>query len=350
MDGVLIINKPRGMTSHDVVARVRRILNERSVGHLGTLDPSATGVLPLVVGRFTRLAVFYTEADKRYEGVIRFGMATDTYDSDGQPIGQRQKVDFSLEQLREAVARFVGKIEQVPPPFSAKKIAGVPAYKLARKNQDVKLEPKHVEVKELEIVSFDGECAAFKAWVSSGTYLRSLAHDLGRLLGPGAHLEKLTRTAVREFSLEKAHSLEELQASTGASKSPSLTSDKKYYRKIDGDNPEGQKPVESSKLSKSSWEAQSRAMKPSIAQGIALSSLFVHPRLILPEFPAVTAPPEALLRIKHGNAVNLPFFGSRSPAAPGHPLLIRVFADQVRLVAIGRQIAGTLFHPKLVLI
>lgn len=326
MDGVLIINKPRGMTSHDVVARVRRILNERSVGHLGTLDPSATGVLPLVVGRFTRLAAFYTEADKRYEGVIRFGMATDTYDSDGQPIGQRQKVDFSLEQLREAVARFVGKIEQVPPPFSAKKIAGVPAYKLARKNQDVKLEPKHVEVKELEIVSFDGECAAFKAWVSSGTYLRSLAHDLGRLLGPGAHLEKLTRTAVREFSLEKAHSLEELQASIGASQSRSLTSDKKYYVKL-----------------------ESNPVKP------ALSELFVHPRLVLPEFPAITAPPEALVKIRHGNAVNLPYFpqrasGAQQPPSANKTIFVRVFEDQTRLIAIARQVAGTLFHPKVVMI
>lgn len=326
MDGVLIINKPRGMTSHDVVARVRRILNERSVGHLGTLDPSATGVLPLVVGRFTRLAAFYTEADKRYEGVIRFGMATDTYDSDGQPIGQRQKVAFSLEQLREAAARFVGKIEQVPPPFSAKKIAGVPAYKLARKNQDVKLEPKHVEVKELEIMSFDGECAAFKAWVSSGTYLRSLAHDLGRVLGPGAHLEKLTRTAVREFSLEKAHSLEELQASTGASKTPSLTSDKKYYVKLENDpvNPE-------------------------------LLELFVHPRLVLPEFPAITAPPEALVKIRHGNAVNLPYFpqrasGAQQPPAANKTIFVRVFEDQTRLIAIARQVAGTLFHPKVVMV
>ena len=128
MDGVLIVNKPRGMTSHDVVARVRRILNERSVGHLGTLDPSATGVLPLVVGRFTRLAQFYTEADKRYEGVIRFGFATDTYDAEGEPLGPPQPVNFSGAQLREAAARFVGQLEQKPPSFSAKKIAGVPAY------------------------------------------------------------------------------------------------------------------------------------------------------------------------------------------------------------------------------
>ncbi|HEY6352619.1 MAG TPA: tRNA pseudouridine(55) synthase TruB [Candidatus Angelobacter sp.] len=320
MDGVLIINKPPGLTSHDVVARVRRILNERSVGHLGTLDPSATGVLPLVVGRFTRLASFYTEADKRYEGVIRFGVATDTYDADGEPAGSPQKVTFNLEQLREAATRFTGKIEQIPPPYSAKKIAGVPAYKLARKNQEVKLEPKPVEIKELEIISFDGECATFKAWVSSGTYLRSLAHDLGRALGPGAHLGKLTRTAVREFSLEESHSLEEL--AEAVSRQPThLMSDKKYYVNCENEpaNP-------------------------------GLSRLFLHPRLVLPEFPAVTAPPEALVKIRHGNAVNLPYFAPSSPTgASARPFCVRVFADQLHLICIARRIAGTLFHPKIVL-
>ena len=320
MDGVLIINKPPGLTSHDVVARVRRILNERSVGHLGTLDPSATGVLPLVVGRFTRLASFYNEADKRYEGVIRFGMATDTYDADGEPAGPLQKVTFTLEQLREAAARFTGKIEQVPPPYSAKKIAGVPAYKLARKNQEVKLEPKPVEIKELEIISFDGECAAFKAWVSSGTYLRSLAYDLGRELGPGAHLGKLTRTAVREFRLEESHTLEEL--AVAASQQPSdITSDKKYY-----------------------------VNKEKEAANLGLSRLFLHPRLVLPEFPAVTAPPEALAKIRHGNPANLPYFTpSSSTGGAALPFYVRVFADQVHLICIARRIAGTLFHPKIVL-
>lgn len=324
MDGVLIINKPAGMTSHDVVARVRRILNERSVGHLGTLDPSATGVLPLVVGRYTRLAAFYTEADKRYEGVIRFGVATDTYDADGEPLGSPQKINFSFEQLQQVAARFVGRIEQVPPPFSAKKIAGVPAYKLARKNQDVKLEAKQVEVKDLEILSFDGEIAAFRAWVSSGTYLRSLAHDLGQVLGCGAHLGKLTRTAVREFCLEEAHSLEDLQTSAAAN-TPSLTSDKKYYVKSN-DRSENQ----------------------------GLLGLFLHPRLVLPEFPAVTAPPDAVTRIRHGNAVNLPYFPPRDVAPSASESLrgtfVRVFADQTQLIAIARRVAGTLFQPKVVLI
>lgn len=324
MDGVLIINKPARMTSHDVVARVRRILNERSAGHLGTLDPSATGVLPLVVGRFTRLAAFYTEADKRYEGVIRFGVATDTYDADGEPMGSPQKVNFSFEQLQEAAASFVGRIEQVPPPFSAKKIAGVPAYKLARRNQEVKLEPRQVEVKELEILSFDGESAAFRAWVSSGTYLRSLAHDLGQVLGCGAHLGKLTRTAVREFRLDAAHSLEDLQAASAVN-TVSVTSDKKYYVK-----------------------------SPNKPDDHGLASLFLHPRLVLPEFPAVTAPPESVTRIRHGNAVNLPYFPPRDVAChvsgPSQGTFIRVFADQTQLIAIARRVAGTLFQPKVVLI
>jgi tRNA pseudouridine55 synthase len=323
VDGLLIINKPAGMTSHDVVAQVRRILNERSVGHLGTLDPSATGVLPLVTGRFTRLAAFYNEADKRYEGVIHFGLATDTYDAEGEPVGQRQAVSFSLQQLREAAARFIGTIQQIPPPFSAKKIAGVPAYKMARKKQSVELKPKEVEVKEFEILDFDGERARFKAWVSSGTYIRSLVHDLGQALGSGAHLGELTRTAVREFGLEEAHSFEELVAAFSLHNTSYQT------------------------LNKGKSEARANS---------GFESLFLHPRLILPEFPAVTAPPEALVKIRHGAAVNLPYFApglqkSQARATAVHtPTYIRVFSDQTHLIAIARRIAGTLFHPKLVLL
>ena len=290
MDGVLIINKPAGLTSHDVVARVRRITGEKSVGHLGTLDPMATGVLPLVLGRFTRLAQFYNDADKRYEGSIRFGWATDTYDAEGAPEGPEQPVDLSLEQVRAAAATFVGKIKQLPPPFSAKKIAGVPAYKLARKGQEVELKPRDVEVKELEITAWEGNSASFKSWVSSGTYLRSLAHDLGRKLGVGAHLAQLTRTAVREFTLETAHAIEEVEEA---------------------------------------------------AKSGTLEDLLIHPRLVLPEFPAVTAPSESLARIRNGGAVNLPEF-SKAPT-------VRVFVGQRELLAIARRVAGTLFQPKIVL-
>ena len=291
MDGVLIVNKPAGMTSHDVVARVRRITGEKSVGHLGTLDPMATGVLPLVMGRFTRLAQFYTEADKRYEGVIRFGWATDTYDADGEAAGPEQPVTLSLEQIRTAAKQFVGRLEQVPPPFSAKKIAGVPAYKLARKKQSVELAAKQVEVREFEILEWDGANARFSAWVTSGTYVRSIAHELGIALGMGAHLAQLTRTAVREFTIAEAHSLEELAEAAG---------------------------------------------------GNTVSDLFLHPRLVLPEFPAVTASPESAARIRHGGAVNLPEFGKAGT--------VRVFASQRELLAIAKRVAGTLFQPKVVLV
>jgi tRNA pseudouridine55 synthase len=291
VDGLLIVDKPGGLTSHDVVDRVRRISGEKSIGHLGTLDPMATGVLPLVLGKFTRLAQFYNDADKRYRGVIRFGLATDTYDAEGEPTGAEQPVQLSEDQVRSAASRFIGKLQQLPPPFSAKKVSGVPAYKLARKGQPLELTPKEVEVKEFNITGWDGKCARFTSWVSSGTYLRALAHDLGRSLGPGAHLAELERTAVREFRLEDAYNLEELESGAAGN----------------------------------SWEG-----------------MFLHPRLILPEFPAVTAPPEAVARLKHGAAVNLPEFSKT--------LTVRVFAGQRELLAIARRVAGTLFQPKIVLV
>jgi tRNA pseudouridine55 synthase len=290
VDGVLIVDKPAGVTSHDVVARVRRIAQEKSVGHLGTLDPMATGVLPLVLGRFTRLAQFYNSADKRYGGTIRFGFATDTYDSEGEPMGPEQNINLSLEQIRATASQLVGTIEQLPPPFSAKKISGVPAYKLARQGKEVSLERRPVEVKEFEITSWEPPLAQFTAWVSSGTYVRTLAHDLGQALGPGAHLAALVRTAVREFTIEEAHSLESVEEAAGAGN---------------------------------------------------LEQICLHPRMVLPEFPAVTAPPESLTKIRHGSAVNLPEFGKAS--------IVRVFAGQRELVAIAKRVAGTLFQPKIVL-
>src|SRR5881396_1560555 len=187
MNAVLIIDKPAGLTSHDVVHRVRRILGQRDVGHLGTLDPLATGVLPLVLGNMTRLAQFYLASEKSYEGVIRFGFATDTYDAEGEPVGDRTKPSISMEQVCDLAATFHGVIEQTPPPFSAKKIHGVPAYKLARKKKETPLKPVQVEIKEFEITELDGACARFRARVASGTYLRSVAHDIGQMAGCGAH-------------------------------------------------------------------------------------------------------------------------------------------------------------------
>src|SRR4029077_15744895 len=183
MNGVLIIDKPAGLTSHDVVHRVRRILRERSVGHLGTLDPVAPGVLPLVIGNLTRLAQFYTKAEKVYDGTIRFGFATDTYDAEGKAVGTPQEVELHTAKIEALAAHSRGVIQQTPPPFSAKKIQGVPAYKLARKEKEVALKPGQVEIKEFEILAVEGNCLHFLACVASGTYLLPVAHDMGVRLG-----------------------------------------------------------------------------------------------------------------------------------------------------------------------
>jgi len=291
MNGVLVVNKPGGITSHDVVARVRRISKERSVGHLGTLDPMATGVLPLLLGRMTRLAQFYDSCEKAYEGEICFGFATDTYDAMGEPLGSAQPFAASLDQIRSLAMRYQGKFEQMPPPFSAKKIAGVPAYKLARKKKEVSLKPVEVEIKELEITGLEGNRATFRARVASGTYLRSVAHDLGRDLGVGAHLSRLVRTAVGEFSLTDAKSLEELEAAF---------------------------------------------------RGGEEESVLVHPRRILPELPSVTANDESVSRIRHGQSVNLPEM-SRAKN-------VKVFHGQTDLICVAHRVAGTLFHPRVVLL
>jgi tRNA pseudouridine55 synthase len=211
MNGVIIVDKPAGWTSHDVVNRMRRILQQRSVGHLGTLDPLATGVLPLVTGSLTRLAQFYISSEKTYEGVIRFGFPTNTYDADGEPSGEACPVTLTLQSLQEVAAKFLGVIKQVPPPFSAKKIQGVPAYKLARKQKEVILQPVSVEIKEFGITAVEGDRARFRARVASGTYMRSVAHEMGQLLGCGAHLESLRRTAVAEFDITHAHSIEKIE-------------------------------------------------------------------------------------------------------------------------------------------
>jgi len=290
MDGVLVIDKPAGLTSHDVVNRVRRILQERAVGHLGTLDPLATGVLPLVAGRMTRLAQFYTASEKYYEGAIRFGFATDTYDAEGEPGAAPQEVKATLEQLQVLCTQFRGRIRQMPPPFSAKKIHGVPAYKLARKHREVELQPVEVEIKEFELLDWDGEQARFRARVASGTYMRSVAHEMGQILGCGAHLAALRRTALGEFAMADAHTLEDLEAAA----------------------------------------QQGRA-----------EDLFVHPRRLLPEMPSVTANEENVARIRVGRAVNLPEL-SRARQ-------VKVFQGQSELIAIATRVAGTLFHPKIVL-
>jgi len=209
--GVLVIDKPEGLTSHDVVSRVRRLARLDRVGHTGTLDPIATGVLPLALGRATRLAQFFLHRDKTYEAVIRFGFATDTYDRAGTPWSEDQPVSLDGEQLESMIAAYRGEFEQTPPPISAKKVHGVPAYKLARKNQPVDLKPVRVRVDEFSLLGIEGPRASVRVRCSAGVYLRALAHELGQRLGVGAHVESLRRTAAGEFTIEMAMGLEQAQ-------------------------------------------------------------------------------------------------------------------------------------------
>lgn len=211
LDGVLIVDKPEGWTSHDVVARARRLANTRRIGHLGTLDPMATGVLPLVVGRATRLAQFFASDAKIYEGVIRFGYSTDTYDRDGTPQSEPQRPRFSQQELEAALDRFRGEIEQAPPPVSAKKIHGTPAYKLARKRLPVELKPIRIHISRFDLLSFNGVDAEVRVQCSAGTYLRSIAHELGQMLGCGAFLQALRRTASGQFGLDQSYTLAHLE-------------------------------------------------------------------------------------------------------------------------------------------
>jgi tRNA pseudouridine55 synthase len=248
-------------------------------------------VLPLVTGNLTRLAQFYGGAEKTYEGVIRFGFATDTYDSDGEPQGPAQTVHVLLEQTREAAGHFVGLIEQMPPPFSAKKVKGVPAYKLARKHQEVDLKPVQVEIKEFEILSAEGDRASFRVRVASGTYVRSIAHEMGQQLGCGAHLESLRRTVLGEFDLSHAHTLDALDAACQAGKD---------------------------------------------------EDFFIHTRELLPEFPCVSVNEDVAALIRNGRSVNLPDLSKARQ--------VKVFVGQRELIAIATRIAGTLFHPKIVLV
>lgn len=279
------------MTSHDVVGILRRITGERSIGHLGTLDPMATGVLPLLLGKFTRLAQYFSSAEKSYTGTIRFGFATDTFDADGQPAGPDLAPDLTLEQIQAAAARFHGEIEQMPPAYSAKKISGTPAYKLAREGKPVELKAVTIHIHSFEIIALTGAEAAFSMTISAGGYVRAVAHQLGQDLACGAHLSSLRRTQAGVFTLSQAHLLDELQLLAGN--------------------------VE------------------------ALEQLCIHPRNLLPEMPSVTGDVLALGRLRNGAQANLPEF-SQAP-------LVKVFAGQRELVGIVRRVAGTLFQPVIVM-
>jgi tRNA pseudouridine55 synthase len=295
VNGLLVIDKPGGMTSHDVVARLRRITGEKSIGHLGTLDPMATGVLPLLLGKFTRLAQYFSSAEKSYTGAIRFGFSTDTYDAEGAASGPDRWAEFehvlSLEKVRVAAIRFHGDMEQMPPIYSAKKIGGTPAYKLAREGKPVELKTARIHIASFEINGLEGPEASFAMSISAGGYVRCVAYELGQDLGCGAHLSRLRRTQAGAFGLEGSHTLEEVGALAGDLE--------------------------------------------------ALEELCVHPRTLLTEMPAVTGDEMALGRLRNGAQANLPEFSGSG--------LVKVFAGQRELVGIAKRVAGTLFQPVVVM-
>jgi len=289
MNGLLVLDKLAGMTSHDAVAIVRRETGERSIGHLGTLDPMATGVLPLLLGRFTRLAQFFGSSAKQYEGRIRFGFATDTYDAEGAAVSEARPLTLSLEELRKLGAHFRGPMDQVPPAFSAKKIEGVPAYKLARAGVEVAVKPARIVIHDFQLLKLDVDEAVFTIDVSAGGYVRSVAHELGQMAGCGAHLSALRRTGAGPFTLAEAVTIEDLKRL-------------------------------------SPGEIQAR---------------LPHPRMLLPEMPAVTVDEQTAGRIRNGMQVNVPEFSQAS--------LVKVFSGPAELLAIAKRVAGTLVQPVVVM-
>jgi tRNA pseudouridine55 synthase len=310
-DGMLIVDKPRGKTSHDVVEAVRRLVGFRQIGHLGTLDPLATGVLVLALGRATRLARFYGARRKRYTCAVRFGFATDTYDADGESLGPDRSPALDAAHLESLAERFLGKIQQTPPAFSAKKIQGRPAHELARKHKPVNLEPAEVEVFEFRLTSVEGSIARFSVECGSGTYIRSLANDLGKLQGSGAHLAEIVRTAVGEFTLDHAAPLSELEQDARAGK---------------------------------------------------IGERVIRLENLLPELPRAVVLPIVEKRVRHGAQFNLPLAQIQAghvitaQGAPEQldsgdwkPSRLRVFNQHGQLIAIAEPVVPRTYQPVLVL-
>jgi tRNA pseudouridine55 synthase len=293
VDGVIVVDKQEGWTSHDVVGKMRGIANTRKIGHLGTLDPIATGVLPLVVGRATRLAQFYTRSDKIYEALIRFGFATDTYDRSGSPTSPETEPQVAADVLERLLDSFRGEILQAPPPVSAKKVDGVRAYSLARRHIPVDLPAAPVHIHELTLLEVRGSEARLRAHCSGGTYLRSIAHDLGQALGCGAHLRALRRMASAEFTLQQALSIPQLQQ----------------------------------------LGAENR-----------LEEALITASRMLPDFPSVYVDPVTAGQIRQGR--NFPVSPFRVQQGSRY---VKAISGDGELIAIGEAVLPNLYHPAVVL-
>src|SRR5215472_9862649 len=309
-DGALVINKPPGKTSHDMVDAVRHLAGFRQIGHLGTLDPLATGVLVLLLGKATRLVQFYSGRRKRYTAGFRFGFSTDTYDSEGQAQGADTAPTLDRALLEKMAGDRIGIFAQMPPAFSAKKIHGRPAYEFARKNQPVALKAVEVELFEYRLTEIEGSIARFVIECSSGTYIRSLAHEMGQQLGCGAHLAEICRTAVGEFSLAQAFRLEDLALAAVNGK---------------------------------------------------FQDCLIQLEHLLPNFPSITVLPVIEKRVRHGSKFNISLSQlqpGRVETAPGatkqldagvpRAPRLRVFSNQQRLIAIAEALVPRTYQPVVV--
>jgi tRNA pseudouridine55 synthase len=293
LDGVIVVDKPAGWTSHDVVNKVRRIASTKRVGHLGTLDPMATGVLPLVIDRATRLAQFYTRSPKIYEGVVRFGWSTDTYDGEGVATSEKVAPAFDADTIERYLESFRGELLQTPPPVSAKRVGGRRAYELARKSIAVELEPVKVEIYELTVLGIEGADVRLRAHCSGGTYMRSIAHELGRMAGCGAHLAELRRLSSGEFEIAQARTIPQLE---------SLAADER------------------------------------------LLDALVPAAQMLPGFPTVFVDDLVAGQIRNGR--NFP----ASPFRPQGPSrYVKAVTRQEELVAVGEAVLPNLYHPLVVM-
>jgi tRNA pseudouridine55 synthase len=299
MDGVLVIDKPAGPTSHDVVARARRALGEKRIGHTGTLDPLATGVLPLVIGRATRLASLLSPSEKEYEASIRLGTSTDTYDAEAVA-GRGEGVDapaIGRAQLDDALDAFRGSFEQMPPPYSAKKVGGVPAYRLARKQKPTGLSAAPVTVHALTLVGLEDGLITVRLVTSAGFYVRSLAHDLGTRLGCGAYLQALRRTRAGRFGLDQAVALDDLDRNPGVA----------------------------------------------AARLIPLGAL-------VPELPAVGVNDRGVTRVSHGNSLSPEHLVKPESGLLAAGSRVRVLDAAERLLAIAEAGSDGLLRPSIVLV
>lgn len=301
ISGVLIVDKPTGMTSHDVVARVRRILGIRQIGHFGTLDPFATGVLPLSVNKATRFAQFYLKSRKAYEGTMRLGFSTDTYDGTGTPTSEEASVSMEAGAIEKLFREFTGRFMQTPPPYSAKRVGGMRAYELARQNKPFQLEPVEVEVYALELLSFDAARAHFAVECSGGTYVRSLAHDIGQSLGCGAHLDGLRRTTVAEFTLDRAVTLEALEEAVREQK---------------------------------------------------VADCIIPLEALLPDCPELIVRGRDEKSVRHGHKFELaqPERFGRGTGREQAVSVLKIMNPEHRLIAIARHVSGSIYHPDLVLV